>query len=175
MPPENDPHHLSAVIQAKSPVFIVLSSRPIGKAHPLATPASRRLLTLMLPRLRTRGSLMRSFRDSARRRSAEVRLKMARRPRREDDRVGTAASPVGHSVAKSLVLRFANGGDEYRGDTALRDETLGTVAEEKYLACRRIPFRRAVSMPRGGVEVDFGKLVASSLPFARTTEVVSTR
>lgn len=92
-------HHLTAVIRAKSPVFVVLSSRPIGRAHPLATPASRRLLMLMLPRLRTRGSLIRSFNDSARWRCdpvspAEVRLKMARRPRREDERVGAAASLV---------------------------------------------------------------------------------
>src|SRR6266699_4872883 len=90
-------HHLTAVIRAKSPVFIVLSSCPIGRAHPLTTPASRRLLMLMLPRLRTRGSLIRSFRDSVRWRCepvspAEVRLKMARRPCREGERVGTAAS-----------------------------------------------------------------------------------
>jgi hypothetical protein len=66
-------------------------------AHPLPTPTSRRLLMLMLPRLRTHGSPIRSFRDSVRWRfepisPAEVRLKMARRLRREGDRVGTAAS-----------------------------------------------------------------------------------
>jgi len=51
---------------------------------------------LMLPRLRTRGSLMSPFSDSARWRwplvsPADVRLKMARRPRREDERVGAAS------------------------------------------------------------------------------------
>jgi hypothetical protein len=93
------PHHLTAVIRLKSPVFVLLSSCPIGMAHPLATPASRRLLMLILPRLRTRGSLMRSFSDSARWRCepvspADVRLKMARRPRSEDERVGTAAESL---------------------------------------------------------------------------------
>jgi hypothetical protein len=66
---ENDlliSHHWTAMIRVESPVFVVPSSCPIGRAHPLTTPASRRLLMLMLPRLRTRGSLIRSFSDSAR-------------------------------------------------------------------------------------------------------------
>jgi hypothetical protein len=140
-------HHLTAVVRDKSPVFAPLSSCSTGRAHPLTTPASRRLLMLMLPRLRTRGSLIRSFSDSARWRCelvspADVRLKMARRPRREAERVGTAAVSlvafIGHWVTKSLVRRFFHGDDEYGGDTALGDanfesgeeETFGTVAEE---------------------------------------------
>jgi hypothetical protein len=101
---------------------------------------------LMLPRLRTRGSLIRSFSDSARWRCepvspAEVRLKMARRPWREGERVGTAASLVafvGHCGAKSLARRFTHVDGEYGDDTALRDatfengeeDTFGAVAEE---------------------------------------------
>ena len=111
-------HHLTAVIRAKSPpVFVILSSCPIGRAHPLTTPASRRLLMLTLPRLRTRGSLIRSFRDSVRWRCepvspAEVRLKIARRPCREGERVGTAAS--------FIEATFESG----------EEDTFGTVAEE---------------------------------------------
>jgi hypothetical protein len=66
---------------------------------------------------------------------------MARRPRREGERVGTAASLVafiGHWVADSLARRFTHGDDEYGDDTALRgatfengdEDTFGTVAEE---------------------------------------------
>jgi len=82
---------------------------------------------------------MRSFSDSVRWRCepvspADVRLKMARRPRREDERVGTAAS----LAAMSLARGFTHGDDEYGDDTALRDatfesgeeDTFGTMAEE---------------------------------------------
>src|SRR5260221_10711211 len=86
------PHHLTVAFRANSPVVSVFSSGP----PPPATPASRRLVILMLPRLRTRGSLMSPFNDSARWRwplvsPADVRLKMARRPRREDERVSAAS------------------------------------------------------------------------------------
>ena len=99
---ENDlimPHHATAESRGKSPVVVVLSSCPIGRAHPLTTPASRRLLMLMLPRLRRHGSPIRSFSDSARWRCepvspADVRLKMARRPCSDDERVGATASLV---------------------------------------------------------------------------------
>jgi hypothetical protein len=44
---------------------------------------------------------------------------MARRLRREDERVGTAAS----LMAKSLARRFTNGDDEHVEDTSLRHAT----------------------------------------------------
>jgi len=141
------PHHLTVMTRVKSPVvIIVLSSCPVGSAHALATPASRRLLMLILPRLRTRGSLIRSFSDSARWRCelvspADVRLKMARRPRKEDERVGTTASLaaiVARCVTKSCARRLAHGDNEYGDDAELSDATFesgkngtfGTVAEE---------------------------------------------
>ena len=122
------PRHLTAVIWPKSPVpAMVLSSR---SAQPLAKPASRRLLTLTLPRLSTRGSLIRSLSDSARCRCppvrpADVRLKMARRPRREDVRVGSASLAVliVCGVENSGARRFIHGDDEYGADTGLRDTT----------------------------------------------------
>jgi len=84
---------------------------------------------LMLPRLRTRGSLMSSFSDSARWRwpSAEVRLKMARRPRKEDERVGVTslAERIGRGVPKSWPRRFTHGDDDLITDMELR----GTVVE----------------------------------------------
>jgi hypothetical protein len=87
---------------------------------------------------RTRGSLLRSFSDSARRwcesvSLADVRLKMARNPRREDERVCNVASLVafiGHWVAKSLARRFTHGDGEYEDDTALRGAMFESGEEE---------------------------------------------
>ena len=158
---ETDPltPHQTGTIRANTPLSDLLSSCPIGRA---ATPASRRLLMLMLPRLSTRGSPIRSFSDSARSRwdavvvsPSDARLKMARRPRMEGERVGTAA--------KSFTRNFTHADGECEDDMAPRDATFGSGEED--LACWDMPFRRAVSMPRGVVEVVCGKLVASSLPF----------
>lgn len=78
------PYHLTGMIRVNSPVFVLISSSPIGTVHPLATPSSR--IMLILPRLRTRSALIRSFGDSARWRCdpvspADVHLEMARRSR----------------------------------------------------------------------------------------------
>jgi hypothetical protein len=88
---------------------------------------------------------------------------MARRPRREDERVGTAAAEslvvfIGHWVAMSFARRFTQADGEYGDDIAPRDAMFDSGEEDW-----SIPFRRAVSMPRGVVEV-----VASSLRFERT-------
>ena len=131
------PYHLTIVIRAKSPVpVIVLSSR---SSHPLAKPASRRLLTLTLPRLSTRGSLIRSFSDSARWRCplvrpADVRLKMARRPRREDVRAGSASLSafIVRGDANSGARRFIHGDDEYGAETGLRDTTFEGGEEDPF-------------------------------------------
>ena len=94
---------------------------------------------LTLPRLSTRGSLIRSFSDSARWRCppvrpADVRLKMARRPRREDARAGTAslAAFIFRWVANSGARRLTHGDDEYGADTGLRDTTFEGGEEDTF-------------------------------------------
>lgn len=179
------PHHLTVVFRAKSPTVTVLSSGPA-----VATPAFRRLLMLTLPRLRMRGSPMRSFSDSARCRwlpvsPADVRLKMARRPRREDERVGTTSlvACVVRGEANSWTRRFTHGADEYGSDTELRDAIVASGEEDTpagvsggpYFAWWVVPRRRAVSMPRCVVEGDSDNLVSPSLRFENTTESISTR
>ena len=86
-------HRFPAVFGVSSTEFSASSISPAGTAPAPGIPASRRLLILTLPRLRTRGSPMSSFSDSARCRCplvspADVRLNMARRPRSEAERVG---------------------------------------------------------------------------------------
>jgi hypothetical protein len=85
---------------------------------------------------------MSSFSDSARWRwppvsPADVRLKMARRPRREAERVGAESLAVRteRRGEKSLPCRFIHGEIEYGLDAELRDamvengegDTLGSV------------------------------------------------
>jgi hypothetical protein len=84
---------------------------------------------------------MRSFRDSARLRSppakpADVRLKMARMPFREDERVGTTSSLetcILRGEANSYTHGFVTEGDNVCGvDTDPRDE-VAEIGEEDTL------------------------------------------
>jgi hypothetical protein len=87
-----------------------------------------------------RGSLIRSFSDSARWRCApvspaDVRLNIARRPRREVARAGTASLAVFIIVrcaANSGARRFTHGDDEYGLETGLRDAAFEGVEEDGF-------------------------------------------
>ena len=133
-------HQFTVVFRASSPEFSASSFCPAaGTAPPPGMPTSRRLVMLTLPRLRTRGSLMRSFSDSARSRwllvsPADVRLNIARRPRSEVERVGSASLTVcALRCGGEPRSRWCASGDDVWGiDTETRDIVMGAGDEERW-------------------------------------------
>ncbi len=146
---------------------------------------------LTLPRLRTRGSPMSSFSDSARWRCpfvspADVRLNIARRPRSEVERVGAAslaACAVRCGVGGESWGRSCASGDDVWGiDMENRDVVTGAGEEERgatgALLGRyglELALRRIVSVLWVGVGGGSRNLVISPLRFKCTADVISTR
>ncbi|KAI0295113.1 hypothetical protein B0F90DRAFT_1211741 [Multifurca ochricompacta] len=184
---------MAVVFLIKSPLGSILSKAP-DTSLAQVTPASRKLLMLRLPRLKTVGSLMRSFSDSARWRCppaspADVRLKIARRPRMEDERVGTLSlsTCMRYCGAGSCArgCKCANGDDVCGIGMEPRETVVETDEEDKVgsvpvTVVGRCNFmvatlRRAASVPLVGVGGDSSSLVNPSLRFESTVEVISTR
>ena len=140
---------------------------------------------LMLPRLRTRGSPMSSFSDSARWRGpfvnpADVRLNIARRPRSEVERVGASLKECAvRCGGESYGRWFASGDDVWGIDTETRDIVMGAGEKERGAMLGGYglepALRRVDSVPCVGVGCCSRNLVTPSLRFERTADVISTR
>jgi hypothetical protein len=65
-----------------------------------------------------------------------MHLKMARRPRKEEERVGTAAMSlvefIERCVTKSIARNFTHGDDEYGDNAALNDATFESGEEDVF-------------------------------------------
>ncbi|KAH9003756.1 hypothetical protein EDB86DRAFT_2826331 [Lactarius hatsudake] len=133
-------YHVAVVFRTSSPEFCASSIGPVGIVPPPGMPASLRLLMLTLPRLRTRGSPMSSFSDSARWRCsfaspADVRLKIACRPRSEVERVGPAplAGYVAVRCGRESWGRWCASGDDVWMDMENRDVVIDLTEYQKEL------------------------------------------